>query len=71
MLPVPATRSSTAFYDTAPLFFHDHPQWNKRDERERNEAAIREHLTCIDALLSRSRPAIAPCRKHRARPSRR
>jgi DNA-binding GntR family transcriptional regulator len=55
------------FYDIITLIFHYHYQWNKRDERERNEVAIREHLTYIDALLSRSRPAIATaCRKHLA-----
>jgi DNA-binding GntR family transcriptional regulator len=29
-------------------------QWNKQDERQRNEVAIREHLTYIDALYSRN-----------------
>lgn len=47
------------------LIFHYHYQWNKRDERERNEVAIREHLAYIDALLSRSRRAVvAACRVH-------
>ena len=55
------------FYDIITLIFHYHYQWNKRDERERNEVAIREHLAYIDALLSRSRPAIvSACRKHLA-----
>ena len=42
------------FYDIITLIFHYHYQWNKHDERQRNEVAIREHLTYIEALLSRS-----------------
>lgn len=34
------------------LIFHYHFQWNKEDERTRNEAAIHEHLAYIDALCS-------------------
>ena len=41
------------FYDIITLIFHYHYQWNKRDERQRNEVAIREHLAYIEALLSR------------------
>lgn len=53
------------FFDVITLIFHYHYQWNKKDERERNEVAIREHLNYIDALLSRSRSAIvASCRTH-------
>lgn len=55
------------FYDIITLIFHYHYQWNKKDERERNEVAIREHLSYIDALLSRSRAAIVTaCRMHLA-----
>jgi DNA-binding GntR family transcriptional regulator len=42
------------FYDIITLIFHYHYQWNKLDERQRNEIAIREHLVYIEALLSRS-----------------
>jgi DNA-binding GntR family transcriptional regulator len=42
------------FYDIITLVFHYHYQWNKRDERQRNEVAIQEHLTYIDALLGRN-----------------
>ncbi|MGY3439629.1 MULTISPECIES: GntR family transcriptional regulator [unclassified Marinovum] len=35
------------------LVFHYHYQWNKSDERVRNENAISEHLVYIDALRSR------------------
>ena len=41
------------FYDVITLIFHYHYQWNKRDERQRNEIAIGEHLAYIDALLGR------------------
>ena len=54
-----------SFYDIITLIFHYHYQWNKRDERQRNEAAIREHLDYIDALLSRNVAVVAPaCRAH-------
>ena len=42
------------FCDVISLIFHYHYQWNKHDERERNEVAIQEHLTYIEALLSRN-----------------
>jgi DNA-binding GntR family transcriptional regulator len=55
------------FYDVITLIFHYHYQWNKRDERQRNEVAIREHLTYIDALVSRSTTRIErACRAHLA-----
>jgi len=55
------------FYDIIALIFHYHYQWNKRDERQRNEAAIREHLAYIDALRSRSASAAElACRTHLA-----
>ena len=55
------------FYDVITLIFHYHYQWNKRDERQRNEAAIREHLTYIDALFDRSTATIeVACRAHLA-----
>lgn len=41
------------FFDIITLIFHYHYQWNKADERERNAAALTEHLAYIDALLSR------------------
>ena len=47
-----------SFYDIITLIFHYHYQWNKHDERQRNEVAIREHLTYIEALLSRSRTIV-------------
>lgn len=62
-----SNRFIDGFYDIITLIFHYHYQWNKRDERERNEVAIREHLAYIDALLSRSRAAVVTaCRKHLA-----
>jgi DNA-binding GntR family transcriptional regulator len=53
------------FYDIITLIFHYHYQWNKRDERQRNEVAIGEHLSYIDALLANDRRrAEAACRHH-------
>jgi len=49
------------FYDIITLVFHYHYQWNKRDERQRNEVAIREHLTYIEGALQ------PEYREHRAR----
>jgi DNA-binding GntR family transcriptional regulator len=56
-----------SFYDIITLIFHYHYQWNKRSERHRNEIAIGEHLTYIDALLCRDIRAIErACRTHLA-----
>lgn len=53
------------FSDIITLIFHYHYQWNKKDERHRNEVAIGEHLTYIDALLDRdSREVERACRAH-------
>ena len=55
------------FYDIITLIFHYHYQWNKRDERQRNEVAIGEHLAYIDALLSRNAGSVKQaCRAHLA-----
>jgi len=55
------------FYDIITMIFHYHYQWNKRDERQRNEVAIREHLTYIEALLGRDLAVIErACRAHLA-----
>jgi DNA-binding GntR family transcriptional regulator len=55
------------FYDIITLIFHYHYQWNKKDERQRNETAIREHLTYIEALLGRNESIIElACRAHLA-----
>ncbi len=37
------------------LIFHYHYMWDKRDEQERNAAAIEEHLDWIDAMLAQDR----------------
>jgi DNA-binding GntR family transcriptional regulator len=53
------------FQDIIALIFHYHYQWNKQDERQRNEAAIGEHITYIDALLSRNASIVElACRAH-------
>lgn len=46
-------RFTVDFQNVISLIFHYHFQWNKSDERARNEAAIHEHLTIIEALKSR------------------
>ena len=53
------------FQDVIALIFHYHYQWNKHDERQRNEIAIREHVTYMDALKSRNISIIElACRAH-------
>jgi DNA-binding GntR family transcriptional regulator len=53
------------FYDIITLIFHYHYQWNKQDERHRNEVAVWEHLTYIEALLGRNPSEIElSCRAH-------
>jgi DNA-binding GntR family transcriptional regulator len=55
------------FYQVISMVFHYHYQWNKRDERERNIVAIREHLRYIDSLQSRDAAAVAEaCKAHLA-----
>jgi DNA-binding GntR family transcriptional regulator len=55
------------FNDINALIFHYHYQWNKADERQRNETAINEHLTYIDALVTRNPSLIdLACRAHLA-----
>jgi len=47
------------------LIFHFHYQWNKKDELQRNQAAIGEHLAYIDALFSRDTHEIErTCLRH-------
>ena len=56
-----------SFYDIISLIFHYHYQWNTRDEQQRNEVAIGEHLTYIGALQERDPAAIElACRAHLA-----
>jgi DNA-binding GntR family transcriptional regulator len=53
------------FYDVIAMIFHYHYQWNKAGERQRNEAALEEHLAYIAALKSRDPARVdAACRKH-------
>lgn len=52
-------RFIVSFYDIISLIFHYHYQWNKRDERDRNIAAIREHLAYIGALQHGGRAEVA------------
>ena len=53
------------FYDLISLIFHYHYQWNKVDERKRNQAAILEHLDYIEALFSRDPGRIElACKSH-------
>ena len=60
-------RFKESFYDIITLIFHYHYQWNNQDERQRNEIAIREHLTYIDALVGRNLSfAELACRAHLA-----
>jgi len=62
-----SNRFIEGFYDIITMIFHYHYQWNKRDERQRNEVAIREHLAYIEALLSHDLAVIErACRAHLA-----
>jgi DNA-binding GntR family transcriptional regulator len=55
------------FYDIITVIFHYHYQWNKQDERQRNEVAVHEHLTYIEALISRNVLMVdLACRAHLA-----
>lgn len=53
------------FQKVISLIFHYHYQWDKQLERDRNEAAIGEHLAIIAALESRdTKAATAAARTH-------
>jgi DNA-binding GntR family transcriptional regulator len=61
----PNNRFFMDFYDIISLIFHYHYQWNKIDEKQRNEVAIGEHLNYIAALMSRDPKRIEQaCRHH-------
>jgi DNA-binding GntR family transcriptional regulator len=54
-----------SFHDIIALIFHYHYQWNKQDERQRNEVAVGEHLTYIEALSTGSERMVdLACRAH-------
>lgn len=60
-----SNRFVTEFHQVISLIFFYHYQWNKRDERERNEAAIHQHLDYIDAIVSRDPVRITEsCTRH-------
>ena len=64
---VSSNRFIVGFYDVISMIFHYHYQWNKRDEKERNIVAMREHLAYIDALRRRDATTVAECcRAHMA-----
>ena len=52
-----SNRFVAEFQKIISLIFHYHYQWDKTDERERNAAAIEEHLRLIDALKWRDEAA--------------
>ena len=53
------------FYEIISLIFHYHYQWNKVDEKQRNQAAILEHLGYIEALFSRDPKRVEQvCKRH-------
>ncbi|MCX5494757.1 GntR family transcriptional regulator [Kaistia dalseonensis] len=58
-------RFASEFQKVISLIFHYHYMWDKRDEKARNAAAIREHLAIIAALQSRDEDAaLAAARRH-------
>lgn len=58
-------RFANEFQKVIALVFHYHYQWDKKDERERNGAAIGEHLRLIDALNRRHEgDALIAAREH-------
>jgi DNA-binding GntR family transcriptional regulator len=62
---VSRNRFIVSFYDLISMIFHYHYQWNKRDEKQRNIAAMHEHLIYINGLQSRDRVrATESCRGH-------
>lgn len=67
VIGVVRNRFVAEFQKVVSLIFHYHYQWDKTDERERNEAAIGEHLEWIEAMLRRDEAgAVAAARAHLA-----
>lgn len=55
------------FYDLITIIFHYHYRWNKKDELERNTAAVAQHLDIIQALIDKDEDqALAACKIHLA-----
>lgn len=53
------------FYDLITIIFHYHYRWNKKDELERNTAAVAQHLDIIKALNRRDeKQAVLACNIH-------
>lgn len=46
------------FYGVISMIFHYHYEWNKADEKQRNEVALHEHLAYIAALRARDRARV-------------
>jgi len=62
---VVANRFTREFQKVISLIFHYHYLWNKAEEKERNAAAIEEHLAIIDALEARDeKAALKAARAH-------
>ncbi len=53
------------FQKVISLVFHYHYQWDKKDEQDRNAAAIKEHLRTLDAIRTRNElAALSAARDH-------
>ncbi len=62
---VVSNRFVEEFQRVISLIFHYHYQWDKKSERDRNAAAITEHLRLINAIQKRDEAAaIAAARDH-------
>jgi DNA-binding GntR family transcriptional regulator len=49
------------FYEIVSFVFHYHYQWNKSDEKERNEVALKEHLAILSAINDRDFSTAKKC----------
>ncbi|WP_425101041.1 FCD domain-containing protein [Tropicibacter sp. S64] len=62
-----SNRFAREFQKVISLIFHYHFLWDKADEKERNTAAIGEHLAILNALEERdAEAAVAAMRRHLA-----
>lgn len=66
LLEAVPNRFVAEFRKVVSLIFHYHYQWNKADERDRNEAAIHEHLLVLSRLERRDPGAVAAAEGHLA-----
>ena len=64
-------RFAQGFYDIVSFVFHYHYQWDKGEEKGRNQYAVQEHLAILHALAEHDIPKALACMQEHLDSSRR